>query len=486
MALKVRTTGLEDYAPGGGARIKMMVVGGPSAGKTRFSSFWPKPIYADCEGGLASVADRGVPYTRIRNSQDMLEFLHEMRVEAGRPSGQRQYETVVIDTLDSFQRKVKDEYLQLNPGMQSFSGFPAWGYLDAKMQMLLTRLLNLDMNVIVCVHYKDKTIREGTGENASERQELQLQLSGEIKDSVFNDFDLVGWLGVYYEAVDGQRVQKRGLTFKATPERPFLKDRLHVTPDWMEITFSDADYARLFAAVISRLDELPESQVVGEIGVHPAQPSTELGGGPVPEQAAREVPLEQFDKPTLVRMAREMGLPLRGNLLKQELIDLISKARAKPPAAAPTSAGDGSTSVGKAPAPSSASAAQTSVTTATSDRLTVQPKFEEVPDQDVPHATAIENMINGMGGVVVSDTAARETVTDTASNEGSKKAEPEGEVAQTSESSPVGKRCEVCGKVVLSEKNTNLVQVGYARYRKWLCSEHYLEEKKARREKGEQ
>jgi hypothetical protein len=56
MALLIQTTGLEDYAPGGTARVKVLNIGGPGAGKTRFSSFFPAPIFADCERGLASVA----------------------------------------------------------------------------------------------------------------------------------------------------------------------------------------------------------------------------------------------------------------------------------------------------------------------------------------------------------------------------------------------------------------------------------------------
>ena len=265
MALKIQTTGIEQYAAGGEGRLQVMIIGGPGAGKTRFSSYWPKPIYANCEAGLASIADRKMPFVDIKKSQDMLDLLSHLALECRRPYRDRQYQTVVIDTLDAFQRAVKDEWLLQNPGSQSFRGFDAWGYLDAKMQMLLTRLLNLDMNVIVLAHYKDKTIKEGVGETATERQELMLQLSGEVKDSVFNDFDLVGWMGTYWEVEDGQRVEKRGLTFKRTPDKPFLKDRLNVTPKWMEVQFADSDYTNLFSAVASRLDEMTPSETVGEI-----------------------------------------------------------------------------------------------------------------------------------------------------------------------------------------------------------------------------
>ena len=345
--LKIQTTGLDQYSAGGAGKVKTLVIGGPGVGKTRWSSYFPKPIYLDCESGLASVADRKVQFASIRSSQDMLEALVYLKQECMRPAQDRTFGTVVVDTLDAFQRKVKDEWLQAHPGETAFRGFDAWGYLDAKMQMLATRLLNLDMNVIVAVHYQEKTIREGSGDNATERQEFALQLSGTIKDSIFNDFDLVGWMGTYYEldSSKGERVQKRGLTFKPTPDKPFLKDRLHVTPPWMEVTFSDADYAKLFEAVASRLDEMGETEEFGEIpdatasDFRNAQPGSvggivpPLGGGALPPQDPRDIPLVQFDKPTLQKMARELGLEFKGNTLKGELVEMIEAKRAEPAAA---------------------------------------------------------------------------------------------------------------------------------------------------------
>ena len=42
----------------GSANIKALIIGGPGAGKTRMSSYWPKPIFLDCENGRGSLADR--------------------------------------------------------------------------------------------------------------------------------------------------------------------------------------------------------------------------------------------------------------------------------------------------------------------------------------------------------------------------------------------------------------------------------------------
>src|SRR3954463_15940094 len=102
MALKIRTTGLEQYAPGGTARLKMLCIGGPGAGKTRNAAFWPKPFYLSCEAGLASVADQKVPYVEINTSSDMLDALDYLKNESNKPEQFRSVGTVVVDTLDAF------------------------------------------------------------------------------------------------------------------------------------------------------------------------------------------------------------------------------------------------------------------------------------------------------------------------------------------------------------------------------------------------
>lgn len=335
--LVIKTTGLEQYAPGGEARVKVLLIGGPAAGKTRWSSYFPSPIYADCEGGLASVADRRVPYVAINNSQDMADLLNHVKMDGRLPKEKRQYQTVVIDTFDAYQRKLKNEWMEVNK-REAFTGWEAWGFLDQKMQLLLTKLLNLDVNVIVNVHYKDKV----TKDDDKESHELMLQLSGEIKDTAFNDFDLVGWMGTYWEAVAGERVEKRGITFKRTPDKPFLKDRLHVTPPWLEVIFAPSDYEDLFSRIAARAEGLPPSETLGQIAT--AQPDgldtvttpEQATSGALPAQAPVELPLTQLDKPTLLKKARELGItilkdgsPIKGNTLKSELIAAIEAHQQK-------------------------------------------------------------------------------------------------------------------------------------------------------------
>ena len=469
MALRIYTTGLEQYAPGGEAFVKSLVIGGPGVGKTRWSSFFPKPFYANCENGLASVADRRVQAADIKTSQDMLDVLVMLKQEGRMPRAQRRFQTFVVDTLDAFQRKVMDEWLQMHPGESSFSGFEAWGYLNAKMDMLMTRLLNLDMNVIVLVHYTDKTITEGSGANAVTHQEYQLQLSGQIKDKVFNDFDLVGWMGTFYAAEGGQRVQKRGLTFRPTPDKPFLKDRLNCTPSFLEVNFNDDDYAQLFASVISRLDDFTDTEEFGEVppasGIEaPIIEGSVVGplhGGALPEISPQEMPLAQFDKPTLTKMARELGFKPAGNLIKSELIAAIEKARAEraaepaPEVASEAPVAETPTPVAEEPtgAPVAAEDVATDLVASTLDGY-VNTKTGEIvaPAPEATEAEAIATVTEALGATVVDITE--------------KNQEPK---AAAKPNPTAGQKCENCG-LGLEDQDQNLVRLAWIKERRKLCN----------------
>lgn len=338
--LTIKTTGVEDYLDGS-ANIKALIIGGPGAGKTRSSSFWPKPIFFDCENGRGSLADRRVPYVEIKSSKDMLDGLEYLKQQERIPKAQRDHQTVVIDTADSFQRIIKDEWVTMNKA-GSFTGFDAWGYLDTKMQLLFTRLLNLDYNVVVLVHYKDKTYKDGD----NTVRELTLQLQGAIAEQIFNDFGLVGWLGTYWAPVDGERVQKRGLTFQPTPDKPFLKDRFNATPKWMEIDFSDNDYQQLWNAFYNRpeFEALQESVTVGEIpDANDAPPAAPVAapkeGGPLPPGPRVDIasiPLDRQTKEQLLETAKQMGITVRGNTLKAEIVSSIEAARAAQASTSPS------------------------------------------------------------------------------------------------------------------------------------------------------
>lgn len=491
MALRIKTTGVEQYLPGGEANIKVMVIGGPGAGKTRWASYWPEPIYLNCEAGLASVADRSMPYVDIDSSEDMLDALKWLK----RHPDARQYGTVVVDTLDSFQRKVKDEWLQANAKAEAFSGYDAWGYLDAKMQALMTRLLSLNKHVIVLVHYKDKTVSRKVGGSTIEETFFTLQLQGDIKDTAFNDFDLVGWMDTYFEAeeADGaiERVQKRGITFKPSPARPFLKDRLFITPEWLPVAFDVSDYTNLFERFTARLDDLGESGEVGEIQAMPDEDeiSTEgvrkpERGGPVAPEDPREMPLKQSTKAELIKQARDMGLDVKTSMLKDELVQAIEKARAakkEEEKAGSSEAAEASPEEGSSDSSSEADAASTDVGQEDSAEAP-QAEAEEGPSEA---EAAHEAVTKGLDATLVSEekpdedesTDEPEPEAETPDPEPAKpEPEPEPEKEAASEE---GETCDECGKA-LSGETPDLVKLAYIKFRKNLCNDDYRKAKSAK------
>lgn len=345
MALVISEVGLEDYAPGGKARLKVLITGGPAVGKSLWSSFFPRPFYADCEKGLASVA-RSIAKRKVKigkaeinGSKDMIDLLAFLKEECRKPDDRRTYDTIVIDTIDSFQRKVQDEWIQANPHAKGFTGYDAWNYLDDKMKILMTRVMNLDMNVIVLVHSKENETVEGSGQNQVKKLRYGFLLQGQSKDNLTIDFDLVGRMGTYFDVVDGERVEKRGLTFRPTETMPFLKDRMNITPPWIPVNFHESDYTDLMALITEGMEGIPDSVDVGIVPEYSGHDSYETednlkpvlvedaSSGPIPPVDPKDIPLAQNDVVTLKRIAKEEGLKLAGNLLKGELIKAIEDHR---------------------------------------------------------------------------------------------------------------------------------------------------------------
>jgi hypothetical protein len=293
MSLIIKQTGLAEYLEGGSEKIKVLIAGTPGAGKTRLASFSPKPIYADCEGGLMSVADRNVPYGRIKSEQDMNAFLDILRQEAMRPVAQRRWETVVVDTLDKYQRTVIAGYLKRKRKTE-MSGWEDWGYLDAAMNHLISTLMELPFNIIVLAHVKETKIGQGD----TQRSVLALDLKGAQRDSLPGDFDFVGLLENEFEASTpadgpGRRI-KRVIQWEARPNVDWLKARgggLYTTV----ASFDTAGYEAIRDGIKAQMANMIEGEVIQEVQTAPEdqepvgheQPMPPQAGGPVSTGLAR-------------------------------------------------------------------------------------------------------------------------------------------------------------------------------------------------------
>lgn len=277
MTLTVKTTGIEQYLEGGDGRLRMLILGAPSSGKTRSASAYPRPIFVDCEDGLMSVADRRVPFAAIRSTDDMKQMLALLGQEAKRPKAQRRWDTVVIDTIDSYQRIVIQEYLK-SQKKAAMSGWQDWGHLDAEMNALMAALFLLPFNVIVNCHVKETRI----GDDDNSMMVKVPKLKGDLREQIAGEFDFVGLMETGFEAVDGRRQVTRYIQWEPTPQCDFLKARSGSLPPKTPVDFTSRDYESIRDALAQGVEGLTDGEVVESLeSAPPAEPVPAQKGGPV-------------------------------------------------------------------------------------------------------------------------------------------------------------------------------------------------------------
>lgn len=255
MGIIVQTAGIEHYLDGGQGRLKFLLVSNAGEGKTRFSSFAPKPIYADCEDGMLSVVDRRVPFASVKSEQDMKDFLTLLESECKKPRDQRRWETVVIDTIDTYERSVIQQYLR-RKNRPEMDGWEDWGYLSSVMTNLISRLALLDMNVIVLAHTKQVKRKGQVPED-----QVILRLKGDLGQQLPNDFDFVGMIETdFVPGAEGREI-RRVIRWESTPAASWLKFRgtgVKTTP----LDFAETDYAAIRDAIVAGAGGLQPSENV--------------------------------------------------------------------------------------------------------------------------------------------------------------------------------------------------------------------------------
>jgi hypothetical protein len=219
----------------------------------------------------------------------MKALLDLAEAEAKRPKDQRRFETLIIDTLDAYQRTVIQAYLKANrkPAM---SGWQDWGHLDAQMNELVGRLNGLPMNVVINLHVKDTKVGgddDGTGGYLVKSPKLK----GDLKDQIAAEFDLVGYMESGWEAVEGKRTLVRYIQWEPSPDKPILKDRSGMLPAKTPVNFSEEDYQGLLRPLQKAQQALKDSEVVVEVETDAApEPVPAAKGGPVGSGAKAATP----------------------------------------------------------------------------------------------------------------------------------------------------------------------------------------------------
>ena len=315
--IQIKTTGLEDYldGEGGTTNIKALILGRPGSGKTRAASFWKRPFLCDFEDGRAVLADRGIPYVRIRSIKEAEETLAYIKKEVGKKD--RGFDTVVVDTIDGFQlTSTRERLAKVNrERLEAFEG--DYDAVNNPIKTFIQGLLELDVNVIVNAHIKEagqvkvkgqENQKAKLGEDTlSVTQAWTVDMVGGIREQVAGWFDLVGVMENEWGVEGGQKVIKRYIRWQPTPEIPFLKDRLFAFGRKTPVRFAESDYTQLVEAITKKAVGLKPAETVGEIESEGAQPApADVPAGPVaadpsgvltkPRAAAKKAPAKKAEE----------------------------------------------------------------------------------------------------------------------------------------------------------------------------------------------
>ena len=239
MSLKIRTTGADDY----GQYIKALICGEPGSGKTLISSTFPNPMYASAEGGLMSVADKGIPYVEVKDTDTLLELKHMLDWEPSEREDKLGFpvETVIVDTIDEIQNILIRERLdsQRKEAMQ----LQDWGWLGEQMKAIVRGFRNLPMNVVFTCHLKESS------DNESGASWTKPMLSGQMGEAMpgYVDLALVLESKVVTQINEDKKTERaevRSLITQPSRRHPFVKDRSGKLPANFEVNFED-DYQRI-------------------------------------------------------------------------------------------------------------------------------------------------------------------------------------------------------------------------------------------------
>lgn len=226
--IEVSLTGIEDRQ----TPWKYLIAGAPGSGKTALASTASNPwfLFFAKEPRLKSIADRSIPHSKIVNQvedgalvrgveEQIIQVLLHLRENP-------EYDTLVFDTLDEYQMRLKEERRLRNGGEWSVND---WNWLSDTFRESVQAFIDLPMRIIANVHVK--SVHDG------DHSHKELLLQGPASDEAPGWFDVVGALDTYQLVNDsGETITKRVLLSAGSRKYPWLKDHSYQLPHRFELS----------------------------------------------------------------------------------------------------------------------------------------------------------------------------------------------------------------------------------------------------------
>lgn len=290
MVIKIRTAGLDEYLEGGEGKFNILLFGPPGGGKTPWAAQAPAPFFLMADrGGQNSLVMTKTPYVKIRSEADFDEAIAFLQMDqAGKNP---QYKTVVLDTISVYAKHLQQDILR-REGIPSMDDFRQWGELGQRTANALHKLQNLDMNVIVNCHVKDKFNSE----------ELEPDLQGGARVDLPKEFPYIGLLQMTWDIqqIDGkdERVAVRKIRWRGTPKIPHLRSASNILPETTPVNFQPSDWTVLTDAVRAGAEAIGTRAEVTEVETPTEQTAVKAEdavSGPVAPKPARRAPAKKAE-----------------------------------------------------------------------------------------------------------------------------------------------------------------------------------------------
>lgn len=163
-------------------KIKAVIYGASGSGKTTFAGTAKDAIFLSAEGGLLSIANKGVSYVEIKSLQDLRDMEVYLRTKP------HSFKTVIIDSITEINDIIKSDIEKKTGRAMQLQD---WGVLAKEIKKTLRNFRDLPLHVVfIAQEAYDEKDENGTA------TKIIPSLNGKASTEIAYFMDIVGYVFV--------------------------------------------------------------------------------------------------------------------------------------------------------------------------------------------------------------------------------------------------------------------------------------------------